>query len=1113
MITSPTRIACRDARRLAWLPTLLAVLGLAALNGPTRGQAPPSAEAKTKIDEIQKQIDDLTKKRDAVRKADAEANAVFPSLGPEWVKPLAWRALGPANMGGRITALAVVENDPSTYWVATAGGGLLKTVNNGLTFEHQFDKESTVSIGDVAVAPSNANVVWIGTGESNPRNSVSYGDGVYKSIDGGKTWKNVGLKNSYQIGKIAVHPKDPNTAYVGVLGRLYGPSAERGLFKTADGGKTWNKVLYVDDKTGVVDLRISPADPETLIAASYERKRDLYDTGDPVQKFGAGGGLHKTTDGGKTWKKLTTGLPTVKLGRIGIDYYQKDPKTVFAIIESEKIGGGPRPKAADATNQAYLGVSGEGPEAAGATLSQVVPDGPGDKAGLKIGDVVKEADGKPIKLYTEFVEALRAKKVGDKFKLKVEREGKAVEVEAALEARPAGQGAGQRRPPTGQGQEPTAAKADTPPTSTPSAATGESGEGIGQFGLDPVNRPFGSSLGGQIENAQDRQGPDSYQTGGVYKSTDGGDTWTRINSLNPRPFYFSQVRVDPSDDQYVYVLGLAVHRSNDGGKTFRGDGGRAVHSDHHALWIDPRNGRHMVLAGDGGPYLSNDRGNSWDHLNHMAIGQFYHVALDTRRFYKVYGGLQDNGTWGGPALSRPSGFGGGGGGGTLNEDWVNVNGGDGFHVAVDPTDPDLVYGTSQYGVLMRRNFKTGQVASIRPEADKGKTYRFNWNTPFLLSSHNPKIYYAAGNVVFRSWNRGENLRPISPEVTRTPQGSATALAESPKNADVLYVGTDDGALWVTRNGGKDWTDVTKNVGLDRPCFVATIEASRAVEGRAYVAFDGHRSDTDEPLVFATEDFGKSWTALKANLPRGSSRCLREDIENHDLLYLGTEFAVWASLDRGKTWLPLNTNLPTVAIHEVAIHPTAGEIVVATHGRSLWALDVSGLRQLTRETLKSKAALLKPTPVVRWQSEPSRGSTNRKFIGQNPPRGAVFYVALPSKAAKAALKIFDFSGEVVYTLTVPTEPGLHKLAWSLNRLNPRTAVTAGGGGLNRFFRGPSSAAPGTYKTVLTVDGQEFTRPLTIEADPAYPNVETSAEVFEESDEDEPERDGRREIDID
>ncbi|MGE3818096.1 MAG: PDZ domain-containing protein, partial [Isosphaeraceae bacterium] len=1104
-----------SAKRLAWLPTLVGVLALAAFGGATRGQSPPSAEQKAQIEAIKKQIEELNQKLEAIVKGGEPKTSAPKSLtpGPEWVKPLAWRSIGPANMGGRVTALAVYEADPSTFWVATGGGGLLKTVNNGITFEHQFDKESTVAIGDVAVAASDKNVVWVGTGEGNPRNSVSYGDGVYKSTDGGKTWTNMGLKDSYQIGRIVIHPKDPNVVYVGALGRLYGPSQERGLFKTTDGGKTWEKILYVDDKTGIIDLKMNPNDPETLVAATYERLRDIYDVGDPVKKWGEGSGIHKTTDGGKTWSKLTKGLPTVKYGRVGLEYYRKDPNTLFAIIETEKIGTGPRPK--NATNQqAYMGIVGEGPEAAGAVIGGVTAGGPAEKAGVRVGDKVESVDGKEMKTYADLVELLRDKKVGDKLKLKLERDAKPIELEVTLEARPTGPGGGGGGGGAGAGVEP-------------------GGEATG-LGLNP-DRPFGASLGGQIENAQDRQGPDGFQTGGVYKSTDGGESWTRINSLNPRPFYFSQVRVDPSDEKYQWVLGIALHRSEDGGKTFRGDGGRGVHADHHALWIDPKDGRHAILGCDGGIYVTYDRGANWDHHNHNALGQFYHVALDSRRNYRAYGGLQDNGSWGGPSISRS-------GEGPINEDWLNVGGGDGFHCAVDPTDPDVIYATSQYGVLTRRNLRTGEAARISPVAEKGVRYRFNWDTPFLLSSHNPKIYYTAANHVFRSLNQGNDLRPISPDVTRTQTGSATALAESPKNPDVLYVGTDDGNLWGTRDGGKTWTDLTKNVGLDRFCYVETIEASRFEEGRAYVAFDGHRSDTDDPLVFVTEDFGKTWKSLKANLPRGSTRCLREDAVNPNLLYVGTEFAVWASLDRGESWTKINNNLPTVSVMEIAVHPTAGEIVAATHGRSLWALDVNGLRQLNPEVItKAKATLLKPITAIRWRSEPNRGGTNRRFVGQNPPRGAQLYVALSAKPEKgASLKVVDYDGATVYEARVPSEVGLHKLTWPLTRPAPRPAQgQAGGGGgggggggrggagggggggggggfLGRRGFGPP-AAPGTYKVVLTVDGQESSQALKVESDPDYPNPPEIGEgAFEglgslEADDDDDDRDEGRFID--
>jgi photosystem II stability/assembly factor-like uncharacterized protein len=1045
----------------------IAVLGYLALaRGPGRAEDPTSSREK-EIAELEKQLTALNQKLNELRKAPTPAPAApQEALPSDWVKALSWRCIGPANMGGRITAISVFEADPTTYWVATGGGGLLKTVNNGVTFEHQFDREATVSIGDVCVAPSDRDIVYVGTGENNPRNSVSYGDGVYKSTDGGKTWKNVGLKKTFQIGRIVVHPTNPDVVYVGALGRLYGPNEERGLFKSTDGGKTWNKVLYVDDKTGVIDLRMHPTDPETLIVATYERQRDGFDVNEPAKRNGPGSGIWKTTDGGKTFRRLTQGLPTCKMGRIGLDWYRKDPKVVFAILETEKTGMGP-PGAAPTVGNADLGLRGDdSPDNKGVRITGVIEGGAADKAGLKAGDVIVRLGDREVESLQELLETVRAHKAGDKAKVKIIRGSEEKEIEV---------------------------------TFTQRAAGGRPGGGGGGQRVDPT-RPFAAALAGQMENVQDRQGPEGYQYGGLYKSVDGGETWTRINSITPRPMYFSQVRVDPSDDKYLYVLGVQLYRSRDGGKTFRPDGGRGVHADQHALWIDPKDGRHAIVGCDGGFYVTYDRMAVWDHLNHYAIGQFYHVAIDTRREYKAYGGLQDNGTWGGPTRTRSLT-------GPVCEDWISVGGGDGFRCQVDPNDPDQVYYTSQNGAMGRRNFRTGEVASIRPGGGRpgqgqgqgqGPAYRWNWNTPFILSHHNSKIFYCAGNYVFRSLDRGSNPQVISPEITATKQGSATALAESPRNPNVLYVGTDDGFLWVTKDGGREWTNVTKNVGLPGLRWVASIEASRFEEGRAYVVFDGHRSDDDAPYVYVTEDFGKTWKVLHGTLPAwGSTRVLREDVQNANLLFLGTEFAAWASVDRGKSWTKINNNLPTVAVHEFAIHPTAGEVVIATHGRSLWVCDVSALRQITPESRKADAFLYKPISAIRWRTEPGHGRTGRRFVGENPPAGATLYYSLTKKPEKISLKVVDVEGKTVRELEASGTPGLHKVNWNLAAGGGRQqAAGAGGRGQGGFAgRGGQGGGPGgrggfggrpvpsgTYKIVLTVDGKELVQSLRVEGDP-------------------------------
>jgi len=1071
------------------------------------------------------------------------------TIPPEVIKGMAWRSIGPANMGGRVTALAIVESDPTTFYIATATGGLLKTVNNGITFEHLFDREATVSIGDVAVAASDPAVVWVGTGENNPRNSVSYGDGVYKSTDAGKTWKSMGLAKTFQIGKVLIHPTNPEIVYVGALGRLYGPNDERGLFKTTDGGKTWKRILFHDDRTGIIDMRFDPFDPETLLVATWDRKRDEHDAffgGNPpvpdmygpIVTYGPGAGLHRSTDGGANWIRLSdpdrkSGLPTVKLGRIGLDFSRKTKGLVYAIIDSEKVGTGPPP------SPVFLGIVGRNMEdRKGAKITEVVEDGPSDKAGLKTGDIIKAIDGMAVENYEDFIENVRSRKPGDKLKLEGEREGKPRSFEVTLGSRPGAATDSKTPTPTlgiqlgksglkisevlaGGAAAVAGMKAgdviqsingktlDSPQDLLNALRTFKVGARVkivvqrdeetkdlqATLGTSPaakkgpsVSRPYGLGLGGQQPNAQNSQGKDGFQTGGVFTSKDGGLTWNRVNSLNPRPMYFSQIRVDPTDDS-IYVLGdIPLHRSTDAGKTFKAVNVRGIHPDHHALWINPANGRHLVIGTDGGAYATYDRAANWDHLSHLALGQFYHIAVDNRTPYRVYGGLQDNGSWGGPSRTLRSN-------GPVPEDWAFVNGGDGFVCRVDPNDPDLVYAETQNGGMVRRNLRTGERAFIRPKGKNGETLRFNWNTPFILSHHNAGVVYSAAQYVFRSVKRGEDAKMISPEITRSKKGSGTALAESPRTPDVLWAGTDEGDVWLTRDGGTMWMNMTPKIeaaGLPGPRWVASLEASRAKDGRCYICFDGHRSNDDRPWIFVTENFGTTWTSISANLPAfGSTRVLREDITNPDLLYLGTEFGIWASANRGASWTKLNNNLPTVPVHEIAQPTTASEIVVGTHGRSLWILDVASLRQLNPTTLAAEATLFTPATAVRWRNEPGGETpfttTPRRFVGTNPPRGATLDYLLTTPARSLSLKVEDATGQIVREFrSAAKSPGFHRQTWDL---------TQSGGGA-------TLVPAGTYRAVLTVDGKTTIRPITLVNDPhADPQAVIAIDSREAKDEDE------------
>jgi photosystem II stability/assembly factor-like uncharacterized protein len=1119
------------------------------------------AELEQRLQKLQEKLralkDESFKKEEPTKTGQKTPGKNAPAKSTDLDVLMTWRPIGPANMGGRITALAVQEADPSCFYVATASGGLLKTINNGSTFVHQFDRENTISLGAVAVAKSNPDIVWVGTGEANPRNSVSFGDGVYQSLDGGKMWQNKGLKKSFQIGKIIIHPKNPDIVYVAALGRLYGPSAERGLYKTTDSGKTWQRVWFHDDKTGVLELVMHPSNPEILILAAWERRRDEFDTflGDakpppatdqyaPATEHGPGGGIFKSTDGGATWSKITKGLPKANLGRIGLDWHPKNPKLLFAIIDSEHGGMGLEP------SKGYLGLTPENsPE--GVKVADLQKDGPAGKAKLSKGDFLLAVNDKELKKTDDLLLTLQPLKPGDTIKLSFRKGDKKETAEITLTDRP-GEGKGKNRGNlsaqidesedgilfTDVIENGAAHKAGlqvgdllltvdgTKISSMPVLAKILQAKNVGdevtityqrgqtqkelkiklEVPPPPPGRPFAGQLGGQKANMQDLQGPDSDKTGGIYRSEDGGDSWVRINSLNERPFYFSVVRSDPRDEKTIYALGIVLYRSTDGGKSFSPDGiNKGVHSDLHEMWINPKDSRHLLIGTDGGVYVSYDRGANWEFQDYLALGQFYHVAVDTRKPYRAYGGLQDNGSWGGPSQTlRPSG--------PTNADYQYVQGGDGFVCRVDPNDPDIVYSESQNGNMFRRNLRTGESKSLRPKIQPGANkYRFNWNTPFILSQHNSSIFYAAGNYVFRSVKKGEDLRIISPEITRTKHGTATALAESPKNPEVLWVGTDDGAVWLTRDGGKTWTELSdklKTSGLPGPRWVASIEPSRAVAGRCYLVFDAHRSDDDEPYVYVTEDYGQSWKSLRANLPTGSTRVLREDLTNPELLYLGTEFAIFASTQRGATWFKLNgPSLPTVAIHEIAQPITANEIVAATHGRSLWVLDVTTLRQVKDEPIKT--ALFAPATFTRWQldftHEGMFRTGTRTFIGQNPSRQATFDYYLAQKPVDISLKVLDPEGKVMreFDLEKEAAAGWHRIAWDLvggpggkgkkeGKGGMGPAQTPGKGQGKGQGKAPGKTPgtaplaqimkPGVYVLALEVDGMVYRRVFSIEADP-------------------------------
>ncbi len=828
------------------------------------------------------------------------------------------RSIGPALMGGRVSDIALDPANPDGIWVGLATGGVLKSVNNGGTFEAVFEKEPVASIGAVAVAPSDPKTIWVGTGEANDRNSSGWGDGVHRSADGGSSWTNVGLMTSKAIARIAVHPSDPKTAYVCAAGSLWQPGGERGLFKTADGGATWKKVLSAaapdDAKTGCGDVVLDPSAPDTVYAALYARQRTPWSFVSGAELTGGrdAGGIFKSVDGGTTWKKLTSGLPG-RTQRIGLDVFRKNPKILYAIVQTDEGGASP------------------------------------------------------------------------------------------------------------------------------------------------------------LRDTKSKRG-------GVFRSEDGGETWARTNPLNPRPFYFSQIRVDPANDKRVFVIAISFYVSDDAGQNFRDDLGDRVHPDGHAMVIDPKNPKRVLLGTDGGLYMSLEGGRNWQHLDRFAGGEYYRVSLDDSVPYRIAGGLQDNLNWVGPSATRTRD-------GIMNGDWTNLGGGDGFYDVFDPEDRDVLYGESQGGSIFRINLRTGETKHLRPEPAEGQqAFRFHWCAPFFASRHEKGVLYLAGNRVFRLTKRGEEWTPVSPDLSaRDPEkifasgsgaenyGVVYALAESPAKAGLLWAGTDDGKLWVTQDGGGKWTDLTGGLpAAAKGEWIQSIEASAADPNAAYLVVEAYRTGNDAPLVYRTGDLGKSWTSLASNLPaHAPAKVIREHPKNPDLLFAGTEIGLFVSFDRGGSWTKFG-GLPTVAVDDLQIHPRDGDLVVATHGRSLYVLDdVSALAQATKEAREKDAVLFEPRGALGIYRLPGWNEWNGRahFRGENPPEGAILTWWLKEFSGdEVRITITNAHEQQVATLRAPGTPGFGRVVWNLRPIRETERERGGGGG--GFGEQPKFVPPGDYTVTLT-----------------------------------------------
>ena len=862
------------------------------------------------------------------------AQAGNPETASSPFENLRFRNVGPATMGGRIDDFAVLESNPSVFYVATATGGLWKTMNHGTTWESLFDDQDVVSIGDVAIPPNDASVVWVGTGENNNRQSGSWGGGVYKSIDGGHTWKNMGLKESHHIARIIVDPIDHDVVYVAALGHLWGPNKERGVYKTTDGGVTWTPILQVDENTGATELVMDPSNNKVIYAATYQRRRTNWG----FNGGGPGSAIWKSSDAGRTWTKLTKGIPAGDLGRIGLDVYRKNPNVLYARIDHRSESG-------------------------------------------------------------------------------------------------------------------------------------------------------------------------------LYRSDDAGSNWYKVSDFNPRPMYFSQVRIDPTDDHRIYVLGVEIFTSDDAGRTFTPN--YVPHSDHHALWVDPANPNHVLTGCDGGVNVTWDRGKNWDFIDNIDIGQFYHVGFDMESPYHVMGGLQDNASWLGPSAVRADiGIG--------NFNWQNIGTGDGFVTLADPTSSRTLYAESQGGNMNRVDRISMERKNIRPIPPRGEApYRWNWDTPMQLSPHNPATLFVAANKVFRSVDRGDTWQVISPDLTAqvdrdtipimgvrgrdiaisrndgvSSYGVIVTFEESSKKAGVFYSGADDGSVFVSKDNGANWTNVSSRFpGLPKGSAVSRVSPSHHEDGTAYVTFDNHRNDDFAPYVYMTTDYGATWRAITSGIPAGQAvRTISEDLKNPNVLYVGTEFGLFVSLNKGGQWMRVKANLPTVPINEITLHPRDNDMILATHGRSIWILDDISAFQQAPSALASAAYLFDMRPATSFNAgsfRPAFGSPgDRRFWGKNPEPGAALTFYLRGPARSITARVTDASGAVVRQLGAndfsgQLGAGVQRVQWDLRHdplADSLVLAGGGGGGGGNGGNGPF-VLPGTYRVALSVDGRDGgTKSVTVNGDP-------------------------------
>ena len=854
------------------------------------------------------------------------------------VKNIPFENIGPSIMSGRVVDLEVNPEQPSEFYVAYASGGVWHTTNNGTTFYPILDNSPTQNIGDIALHwPTRT--MYVGTGENNSSRSSYAGIGLLKSENNGESWVNIGLNDAHHIGRILIHPDDPNVVTVGVTGHLYSLNKERGIYKTKDGGKTWEQKLYIDDSTGIIDLNHSPNNYAVMFATAWTKDRKAWN----FKGNGANSGIYKSTDAGETWTKVSTkksGFPTGDgVGRIGVAVYNDN--IIYAIHDNQFR----RPPSDE--KKKNEGLSKDDFK----TMSQ---------------EVFLKLDNKKLDNFLKsngFQEKYRAENVKQ-----LVRSGTAKPIDLA------------------------------------------------KYLEDANSQLFDTPVIGAE----------------VYKSTNGGQTWkkTHDNYLDDIYFsygyYFGRIHVSPVNDNDIYIYGVPILKSKDGGKSFTSISAENVHADHHALWINPKNPNHLINGNDGGVNITYDDGDNWIKNNAPSVGQFYAINIDHNKPYNVYGGLQDNGVWKGPSNAKEDKSWQQNG----QHPWQSIMGGDGMQIQIDSRNSNIVYTGYQFGNYYRLDLEHNKRTYIQPKHSLGENpYRFNWQTPILLSSHNQDILYLGGNKLMRSLNQGADWQAISNDLTNGGQkgnvayGTLTSISESPFQFGLIYTGSDDGKIHITKNGGGSWTDISS--GLPKDLWVSRVIASQHKKERVYVSLNGYRWDDFKVYVYKSENYGQTWEAIGSDIPLSPVNVIKEDPENEKLLYLGTDNGAYVSFNQGKSWELFSKGLPNVAIHDIVVQPEAKDLLLGTHGRSIYKADISNLQQYS-ETLNSKDLTLFNINEVKHSSRWGN-SWSKWFEASEPEVKIQFYT---KTAGTSTLKILDEDKNVLYEKDITFDKGFNDLSYNL-----------------------------------------------------------------------------------